>query len=238
MAPLFCVGPGGPGSGWVPGRLRILRDEGATGRGACPPSSPPSPALLPLPSSAPGSRACRGTLPPQARRLTHLPGPGTCSPRNAREFSEDFISQGLREPQNTLDSAPGKAKESLGGFRLLPTPHLCLIHALIPHGPQQTAFVFHCERGESLGLLKTRRKPTVTCAFWEAVMCPPGSQGNPLAPTESPKESHLPSKKATLPMGSPSFPAKKCFLMSNLSPPRLSLHGPAEPRLPARGSGT
>lgn len=32
-----------------------------------------------------------------------LPEPGTCSPGNAREFSEDFISQGLREPQNPLD---------------------------------------------------------------------------------------------------------------------------------------
>lgn len=64
------------------------------------PAPHPAPPDLPLPSSAPGSRACRGTLPaPQARRLTHLPEPGTCSPRNAREFSEDFISQGLGAPK-------------------------------------------------------------------------------------------------------------------------------------------
>lgn len=30
-------------------------------------------------------------------------GPGTCSPGNAREFSEDFSSQGFREPRNPLD---------------------------------------------------------------------------------------------------------------------------------------
>lgn len=108
------------------------------GRGTCPPSSRPAPPVLPLPlpSSAPGSRACRGTLPPQARRLTHLPGPGTCSPRNAREFSESFISQGFREPQNPLDSAPGKEREKkTRDLGPLPASHLCLIHTLTPHGP-------------------------------------------------------------------------------------------------------
>lgn len=95
------------GQHWAP----ILRGKGAMGRGTCPLSSRPAPPVLPLQSSAPGSRACRGTLHPQARLLTHLPGPGTCSPRNAREFSEDFISQGLREPQNSLNSVPGKTRE-------------------------------------------------------------------------------------------------------------------------------
>ena len=86
---------------------------------------------------APGPAEAR--CPPQARRLTHLPGPGTCSPGNAREFSEDSISQGLREPQNSLDSAPGKAGERLGGWSTLGAPHLCLSYMLTSCGPQPTA---------------------------------------------------------------------------------------------------
>lgn len=124
------------------------------------PAPRPAPPLLPLPSSAPGSRACRGTLPPrQARRLTHLPRPGTCSPGNAREFSEDSISQGLREPQNSLDSAPGKAKERLGGWS---TPLFSLSlsqpHTDLTWPPTNSCAFIHCEAVEGLGQLETKAK--------------------------------------------------------------------------------
>ena len=140
-------------------------------------------------------------LPPQARRLTHLPGPGTCSPGNAREFSEDFISQGLREPQNPLNSALGKE----GRTPSLP-PSLSQSHTEPTLAPYRQPLPFLVTEGGGLGKLKTRVKPTGDA-------CLLGSCGVP-APTStlvsgrtfffSPQgESHLPSKKATpLPMGS------------------------------------
>lgn len=138
--PNLMVGQAGPEWGWLLGEARVPGGKLRRGEAHVLPAPRPAPPLLPLPSSAPGSGACRGTLPPpQARRLTHLPGPGTCSPGNAREFSEDSISQGLREPQNSLDSAPGKAGERLGGWSTLGAPHLCLSYMLTSCGPQPTA---------------------------------------------------------------------------------------------------
>ena len=175
------------------------RREAAEGRGACPPSSPPAPPLLPLPSSALGSRACRGTLPPQARRLTHLPGPGTCSPGNAREFSEDSISQGLREPQNSLDSAPGKARERLGGWNTLGAPCLCLSYMLTSCGPQPTAVPSFIVRQEKAwGSWGQRRNPPGdTCPLESCLMSSPWSREKPsFYPLES---SVCPRRKYHLP---------------------------------------
>ena len=159
----------------------------------------PAPPLLRLPSSALGSRACRGTLPPQARRLTHLPGPGTCSPGNAREFSEDSISQGLREPQNSLDSAPGKARERLGGWSTLGAPCLCLSYMLTSCGPQPTAVPsFIVRREKAWGSWGQRRNPPGdTCPLESCLMSSPWSQEKPsFYPLES---SVCPRRKYHLP---------------------------------------
>lgn len=155
-------------------------------------SSCPAPPILPLPSSALGSRACRGTLPPQARRLTHLPGPGTCSPRNAREFSEGFISQGLKEPQNPLDSAPGKERKKRQGFGTPPCfPSLSHSHT-DPMWPPTSSIHHPCEEGKGF---KARGKPTGdTCFLGRCCVSPPWSQGKPFFSPHA--ESHLPSTKA------------------------------------------
>lgn len=82
-------------------RLRILRGEDAMGRGTCPPSSPPGPARA---AYAELSSRLQG-LPRHAAPpgLSPHSGPGTSSPGNAGEFSEDFSSQGFREHRNPLD---------------------------------------------------------------------------------------------------------------------------------------
>ena len=113
--------PGRAGVGLGPGGGSGPQEGRAVGRGACPPSSAPGPAPAASAELSSGLQGLpRHAAPPQARRLTHLPGPGTCSPGNAREFSEDSISQGLREPQNSLDSAPGEARERLGDWSTPP----------------------------------------------------------------------------------------------------------------------
>lgn len=153
-------GPGGPEWGWVLGETQVPRKEGAVGRGACRPSSPPGPAPAASAELSSGLQGLpRHAAPPQARRLTHLPRPGTCSPGNAREFSEDSISQGLREPQNSLDSAPGKAKERLGGWS---TPFFSLSlsqpHTDLTWPPTNSCAFIHCEAVEGLGQLETKAK--------------------------------------------------------------------------------
>lgn len=156
------AGPSGAGS-W--GRLRspgrkVPWGEAHVGRGACRPSSPPGPAPAASAELSSGLQGLpRHAAPPQARRLTHLPRPGTCSPGNAREFSEDSISQGLREPQNSLDSAPGKAKERLGGWS---TPFFSLSlsqpHTDLTWPPTNSCAFIHCEAVEGLGQLETKAK--------------------------------------------------------------------------------
>lgn len=163
-------GGSGPQEGRCSGERRMSSQLPARPRPCC---------LCRAQLRAPGPAGAR--CPPQARRLTHLPRPGTCSPGNAREFSEDSISQGLREPQNSLDSDPGEARERLGGWSTPPFPYLCLSHTLTSHGPQLTAVPsFIMRREKAWGSWRQRQKPPGdTCPLGSCLMAPPWSREKP-----------------------------------------------------------
>lgn len=142
------------------------------GRGTCPPSSRPAPPALPLPSSAPGSRACRGTLPP--------PGPAPHSPPRARNlFSQEcqgvlrgFYFPGAQGAPESSRFCSWERKKRTRDLGPLPASHLCLIHTLTPRGPQPTAFIIHVRREKAQYSSRQGESRLVTRAFWDVVVCP------------------------------------------------------------------